>query len=84
MTALPPDIHGTIVEDTTIAARAGWSRVIKKGEMMRIIDLHGKQAVDFLCWNAHDHEDRYAAADTMKINETGIFLTTGTTFIPSG
>ncbi len=36
MTALPPDIHGTIVEDTTIAARAGWSRVIKKGEMMRI------------------------------------------------
>lgn len=84
MTALPPDIHGTIVEDTTIAARAGWSRVIKKGEMMRIIDLHGKQAVDFLCWNAHDHEDRYAAADTMKINETGIFLTTGTTFYSVG
>jgi len=84
MTALPPDIHGTIVEDTTIAARAGWSRVIKKGEMMRIIDLHGKQAVDFLCWNAHDHEDRYAAADTMKINETGIFQTTGTTFYSVG
>ena len=84
MTGLPPDIHGTIVEDTTIAARAGWSRVIKKGEMMRIIDLHGKQAVDFLCWNAHDHEDRYAAADTMKINETGIFLTTGTTFYSVG
>ena len=39
MIALPPDIHGTIVEDTTIAARAGWSRVVKKGEMMRIIDL---------------------------------------------
>ena len=84
MTALPPDIHGTIVEDTTIAARAGWSRVIKKGEMMRIVDLHGKQAVDFLCWNANDFEDRYAAADTMKINETGIFLTTGTTFYSVG
>ena len=52
--------------------------------MMRIIDLHGKQAVDFLCWNANDHEDRYAAADTMKINETGIFLTTGTTFYSVG
>ena len=75
-----PAIIGDIIEDTTIAARAPWSRVIKKDEMMRIVDLKGKQAVDFLCWNAHDHEDRYAAADTMKINKTGIFLTTGTTF----
>ena len=53
-----PDITGDIIEDTTIAARAGWSRVLKKGEMMRIIDLNGKQAVDFLCWNADDHDDR--------------------------
>lgn len=26
----------------------------------------------------HDHDDRYAAADTMKINASGIFLGTGT------
>ncbi|RPG00008.1 MAG: DUF1989 domain-containing protein [Rhodospirillaceae bacterium] len=74
-----PVITGDIIEDTTIAARAGWSRVLKKGEMMRIIDLNGKQAVDFLCWNADDYDDRYAAADTMKINETGIFLGKDTT-----
>jgi len=79
-----PAISGNILEDTTIAARAGWSRVLKKGEMMRIIDLEGKQAVDFLCWNANDHEDRYAAADTMKINETGIFLGKGTTLYSVG
>ncbi|MEK9645914.1 MAG: DUF1989 domain-containing protein [Alphaproteobacteria bacterium] len=78
------EIIGTIVEDTVIAARAGWSRVINAGEMMRIVDLEGKQAVDFLCWNAHDHEDRYAAADTMKINKTGIFLTAGTTLYSVG
>jgi len=79
-----PAISSNILEDTTIAARAGWSRVLKKGEMMRIIDLEGKQAVDFLCWNANDHEDRYAAADTMKINETGIFLGKGTTLYSVG
>lgn len=79
-----PDISGTILEDTVIAAGAPWSRVLNEGEMMRIVDLEGKQAVDFLCWNADDHEDRYAAADTMKINKTGIFLTTGTTLYSVG
>ena len=39
-----PTITGNIIEDTTIAARAPWSRVINKDEMMRIVDLQGKQA----------------------------------------
>ena len=79
-----PAIEGDILEDTTIAAGASWNRVLNKGERMRIIDLEGKQAVDFLCWNANDHEDRYAAADTMKINKTGIFLGKGTTLYSVG
>ena len=61
-------VPGKIVLDEIIAARAGWSRVMRRGEVLRLIDLEGKQAVDFLCYNAADHEDRYAAADTMKIN----------------
>ncbi len=73
------DIAGAVLEDSTIAARASWSRVIEAGQHLRIIDLEGRQAVDFLCYNAHDHADRYAAADTMKVNERGIFLETGTT-----
>lgn len=69
---------GAIIEDTVIAAGGSWSRVVEKGNMLRIVDLEGKQAVDFICYNAHDHEDRYAAADTMKINRTGIFLSKDT------
>jgi len=65
-----------ILSDEIIAARAGWSREIKHGQMLRVIDLEGKQAVDFLCYNARDHEDRYAAADTMKINGN-IFIRKG-------
>ena len=53
-----PGISGEIVEDTIIAARAPWSRVLETGQMLRIVDLEGKQAVDFLCYNADDHDDR--------------------------
>lgn len=44
--------------------------------MLRIVDLEGRQAVDFLCYNAADPEERYNAADTMKYAKT-IFLTRG-------
>ena len=77
-------IDGPILEDTIVAARASWSRVIERGQTLRIIDLEGRQAVDFLCYNAHDHDDRYAAADTMKVNRNGIFLGTGTTLYSVG
>ena len=73
-----------VIEDTVVPARGSWSRELAKGEMLRIVDLEGKQAVDFLCYNAHDHADRYAAADTMKINPAGIFLSTGTVLYSVG
>ena len=75
---------GRVLEDTIVPARGSWSRRLGKGETMRIVDLEGKQAVDFLCYNAHDPSDRYAAADTMKINPGGIFLTTGTVLYSVG
>ena len=60
----------------TIPARAPWSRVIRKGETLRIIDTHGQQAVDFLCYNAHDPEERYHQPNTIK-KAGHILLTTG-------
>jgi urea carboxylase-associated protein 1 len=77
-------IAGAILEDTVIPARSSWSRRINRGERLRIVDLEGKQAVDFLCYNANDYADRYAAADTMKINRAGIFLSTGTVLYSVG
>jgi urea carboxylase-associated protein 1 len=71
-------IGGTIIEDTVVPAGGSWSRIIYKPECLRIVDLEGKQAVDFLCYNVRDFGDRYAAADTMKINPSGIFLSTNT------
>jgi urea carboxylase-associated protein 1 len=66
-----------VISDEVIPARAGWSRVLRRGEVLKLVDLEGRQAVDFLCYNAGDYEDRYAAADTMKINGS-IFVGKGT------
>jgi urea carboxylase-associated protein 1 len=84
MSANDEAIGGVVAEDLVVPAGGSWSRIIKKGQVLRIIDLKGKQAVDFLCYNADDHEDRYAAADTMKINDTGIFLSLGTVLYSVG
>jgi len=73
-----------VIEDTVLPARASWSRRVDKGQHLRVVDLEGKQAVDFLCYTAHDFADRYAAADTMKINPAGIFLSTGSVLYSVG
>src|SRR5262245_38834056 len=65
-----------IVEDRTIPAGGHWTRVLRTGQRLRIVDLEGRQAVDFLCYNAADPSERYNAADTMKYAKT-IFVTTG-------
>ena len=65
-----------VVEDRVIPPGQYWGRVLARGQVLRIVDLEGKQAVDFLCYNAANPEERYNAADTMKYAKT-IFLTKG-------
>ena len=67
---------GKVIEEMVIPAEGTWSRVMAPGEVLRIVDVEGKQAVDFLCYNARNFEERYNAADTMKYAKT-IFLTKG-------
>ena len=65
-----------MAEDLVVPAGGHWSRVIRTGQTLRIVDLEGQQAVDFLCYNAARLEERYNAADTMKIAGS-IFLSRG-------
>ena len=57
----------SITYDFVVPARQPWSRVIKRGEVLRLIDLEGQQAVDFLCYNAEDLGDRYNSMNTVKV-----------------
>jgi urea carboxylase-associated protein 1 len=67
-----------VVFDQVIPAGASWSGIIKKGQHLKIVDTHGSQAVDFLCYNADDHDERYFAPNTIKAAGT-ISLTKGHT-----
>lgn len=71
------DDRGRIIEDRIVPAGGWWSGILEAGQLLRIVDLEGRQAVDFLCYNADDPGERYNAADTMKIGGS-IFLTAGT------
>lgn len=71
-----PSTPGRVVDDRTIPAGGEWSGVVRRGQVLRIVDLEGRQAVDFLCYSAADPSERYNAADTMKLAGT-VFLTTG-------
>jgi uncharacterized protein len=70
----------TAIYDQELAARQPWSRIIKKGQILRIIDLVGNQAVDTLFYNADDSSERYSAPDTI-VRQGNIFITTGTQLI---
>lgn len=67
-----------ILEDTRVAACEPWSATLRKGDVLRIVDLKGQQAVDFLCYALSDRSDRYNAANTIKLNGN-VYLGKGTT-----
>jgi hypothetical protein len=69
-------VEGKVLEDRTLPPNSPWGRILKRGQMLRIVDLEGCQAVDFLCYNAKNPEERYNAADTMKLAGS-IFLGSG-------
>jgi urea carboxylase-associated protein 1 len=66
-----------IVHDEIVAARAPWRHLVKAGQSLRIVDLEGNQAVDFLMYAAADDAERYSAQDTIAA-QGNIFLRTGT------
>ncbi len=63
-----------------IPAGEPWIHEIRRGQIFRIVDLRGNQAVDTLFYNAHDYSDRYSAQDTIR-EQRNIYLTTGTRLI---
>jgi uncharacterized protein len=71
-----PELPGRIVLDEMVAARAPWTAVVRKGQTLRIVDLEGNQAVDFLMYALEDDAERYSAQDTIAA-QGNIFLREG-------
>ncbi|MBV9431427.1 MAG: DUF1989 domain-containing protein [Hyphomicrobiales bacterium] len=60
---------GTAISDRVVEP-GPFTCKLAKGDHLRIIDLEGQQAVDFLVYDAENHENRYNAANTIKINRS--------------
>ncbi len=67
----------TAVYDHLLPAGEGWMHTLRQGQIFRIVDLEGNQAVDTLFYNAADPADRYSAVDTVR-EQGNLFLSAGT------
>jgi hypothetical protein len=63
--------------DVTLPAGEGWTHELGPGDLFRIVDLEGNQAVDTLFFNSRDLDERYSANETIR-GQRNIYLTTGT------
>ncbi len=74
------DLAGQVIHDEIVAPRAPWMHRVHAGETLRIIDLEGNQAVDFLLYATDDDAERYSAQDTVAA-QANIFLRTGSVLL---
>jgi urea carboxylase-associated protein 1 len=65
---------------TDVPAGDGWIGELAAGEVLRIVDLYGNQAVDTLFFDAHDYANRYSAVDTLGV-QRNVYLTTGSSLL---
>lgn len=65
-----------IVHDEIVPARAPWLHHVAAGQTLRIVDVEGNQAVDFLLYSDADDAERYSAQDTVSA-QGNLFLRKG-------
>jgi urea carboxylase-associated protein 1 len=76
----PDGATGALVLRHEIPARQPWSGIIRKGQVFRLIDTCGQQAVDTLFYRAGDHAERYSAQNTLQAQGSA-YISTGTQLV---
>ena len=72
-----PLADGAILLDEVVPARAPWSAVVHRGDVLTIVDVGGNQSGDCLLYNAHDTGERYSVPDTIAWSGN-VYVRTGT------
>jgi urea carboxylase-associated protein 1 len=72
-----PRLPAAATYDRIVPAGEGWMHTLKRGQILRLVDVEGNQAADTLFFNAADPSDRYSATDTIRA-QRNLYLTTGT------
>ena len=69
------DIQRAVIDEVCLAGEP-WIRTLRRGQIFRILDLEGNQAVDTLFYSASDPEERYSATDTV-VRQGQLYLSAG-------
>jgi urea carboxylase-associated protein 1 len=72
-----PLIDGEVLLDAVVPARAPWSAVVERGDVLTIVDVGGNQSGDCLLFNARDTAERYSVPDTIAWGGN-VYVRTGT------
>jgi uncharacterized protein len=70
------------VVDETVPAGEPWMQRIRRGQVLRIVDLQGNQAVDTLFYNADDPLERYSLTHTIQ-TQGALYLSAGSRLMSS-
>jgi hypothetical protein len=71
--APPP---GRVIFETTLPPRGRIAREVERGEVLRVVDLEGKQVGDLIAFNRADLAEKFWISNTIRLNGT-VFVTTG-------
>lgn len=80
MTQSIEEANGGVAHEEIVPARAPWTYALRVGQKLRMTDLEGNQAIDFLMYALDDDAERYSAQDTIAA-QRNIFLREGTTLM---
>lgn len=70
----------TVHVDTIVPSGEPWMGIVRAGQLLRIVDLEGNQAVDTLFYNAADGREHYSATNTIRA-QGNIYLTEGSVLL---
>ena len=70
------EVEGKVVKEWVLPPGEGLGFTVKKGQVIRVIDLEGQQVVDFVCFNSHDKGEKLWVGGTI-INNGNVFIKKG-------
>jgi uncharacterized protein YcgI (DUF1989 family) len=69
-------VPGHVIFDTILPPRGHVALEIERGQVMRVVDLEGRQVGDLVVFNRADLAEKFWISNTIRLNGT-VFVTTG-------
>ena len=69
-------VPGRIVFETTLPPRGRIAHEISRGQMLRVVDLEGRQVGDLVAFNRENLKEKFWISNTIRLNGT-VFVTKG-------